>query len=104
MANGPNLLDKGVQVFEEGLGFEEAFRKWSAEIEKKGELEITSRESNDGIVTITWKVYHRHSSLEETVDMRPSQESVDQDTEFELEEAATATLTTEQREYLNRYI
>ncbi len=102
MVNGPNPLDKGVQVFEEGPGFQEVFNKWKSEIERKGELEIIGRKSNDGILTITWKVYHRNSAMEDTVDMRPSQESADFDSGIGFDEDLTAPLTPEQREYLNR--
>ncbi len=101
MTSRPNPLDKGVQVFEEGLGFEEVFNKWKSEIERKGELEIIAREGNGGVVAITWKVYHRHSALEETVDMRPLQESADLDSGIGFDEDLTAPLTPEQREYLN---
>ncbi len=59
MAKGPIALYNGVQIFEAGKGFKEAFKKWKAETEKKGRLEIMDTPTNEGIVVIAWKVYDR---------------------------------------------
>ncbi len=59
MAKGPIAFGKGVQVFEAGKGFKEAFKKWKAETEKRGRLEITNTKDTEGIVVVTWKLYGR---------------------------------------------
>ena len=67
-----NLLDSGIQIFEDGPGLERTFNKWKAEAESKGELVIADLKSDEGIVKIAWRLY-AHSAIELKEPDQPTQ-------------------------------